>query len=72
MATQNGDQYPLQHLTYAATKFEVATANSLGGDTITRNGTDGQRTDFGTKLIYLFSKAKSRYNNLDNQSPQGQ
>ena len=26
---------------YASTKFEVATSNGLGGDTITRNVTDG-------------------------------
>ena len=29
-------QYPLHHVTYAATKFEVATSNHLGGDTFTR------------------------------------
>ena len=34
--------------------FEVATFNGLGGDTFTRNVTDGRRTDFGTKLIYFF------------------
>ena len=28
-------QYPLHHVTFAATKFEVATSNSLG-DTFTR------------------------------------
>ena len=33
----NIDQYPLHHVNYAATKFEDATSNSLGGDTITRN-----------------------------------
>ena len=30
-------QYPLHHVTYSATKFEVATSNRLGGDTFTRN-----------------------------------
>ena len=30
---------------YASTKFEVATSNGLGDDTITRNVTDGQTTD---------------------------
>ena len=34
--TQNVAQYPLHHVTYSATKFEVATSNCLGGDTITR------------------------------------
>ena len=63
--TQNVDLFPLHHVTYAATKFEVARSNGLGGDTFTRNVTDaqthvrtdartygrrdGQRTDFGTK-----------------------
>ena len=53
-------------MTYSTTKFEVATSNGLGGDTFTRNVTDGQtdggmdgqtggrRTDFDTKLIYPF------------------
>ena len=62
--TRNVAQYPLHHVIYASTKFEVATSNGLGGDTITRNvtdrqthgrtdgRTDGRRTDFGTKLIY--------------------
>ena len=49
-------------MTYSTTKFEVATSNGLGGDTFTRNvtdgrtdgQTDGRRTDFDTKLIYPF------------------
>ena len=45
-------------MTYSTTKFEVATSNSLGGDTFTRNMTDGQTdgrwSDFDTKLIYPF------------------
>ena len=50
-------------MTYLGTKFEVATSNDLGGDTFTRNVTDG-RTDFGTKLIFpFFLKKKSRYKN---------
>ena len=62
-------QYPLHHVIYSATKFEVATSNSLGGDTFTKNVTDrqmdGQRMD---RLLYkidipFFSKEKSRYNN---------
>ena len=34
--TQNVAQYPLHHVTYSATKFEVATSYSLGGDILTR------------------------------------
>ena len=34
--TQNVAQYPLHHVTFSATKFEVATSNHLGGDTFTR------------------------------------
>ena len=45
--TQNVTQYPLHHVIYASTKFEVATSNGLGEDTITRNVTDG-RTDART------------------------
>ena len=34
--TQNVAQYPLHHVTYSATKFEVAMSSRLGGDTFTR------------------------------------
>ena len=34
--TQNVAQYPLHHVSYPATKFEVARSNRLGGDTFTR------------------------------------
>ena len=34
--TQNVAKYPLHQVTSSATKFEVATSNRLGGDTITR------------------------------------
>ena len=34
--TQNVAQYPLHHVTYPATKFEVTTSNHLGGDSFTR------------------------------------
>ena len=34
--TQNNAQYPLQHVTYSATKFEVAMSKGLGGDAFTR------------------------------------
>ena len=46
--TRNVTQYPLHHVIYAPTKFEVATSNRLGEDTITRNVTDG-RTDRQTE-----------------------
>ena len=45
--TRNVTQYPLHHVIYASTEFEVARSNGLGGDTITRNVTDG-RTDART------------------------
>ena len=48
--TQNVTQYPLHHVMYASTKFEVATSHGLGGDTITRNVTDA-RTDDGPTLV---------------------
>ena len=34
--TQNVAEHPLHHVTYSATKFEVATSNGLRGDTFTR------------------------------------
>ena len=34
--TRNVAQYPLHHVTFSATRFEVATSNRLGGDTFTR------------------------------------
>ena len=33
---QDVTQYPLNHVTYAHVKFEVATSNGLGGDAFTR------------------------------------
>ena len=39
--TQNVAQYPLHHVAYSATKFEVATYNGFGGATFTRKVTDG-------------------------------
>ena len=38
----NVSQYPLHHVAYLGTNFEVATSNGLGGDTFTRNVTDGR------------------------------
>ena len=35
-------QYPLHHVTYLVTKFEVATSNGLGENAFTRNVTDGR------------------------------
>ena len=44
LVTRNAAQYPLHHVTYLGTTFEVALSRGLGGDTFTRNVTDG-RTD---------------------------
>ena len=60
--TRNVTQYPLHHVIYAPTKFQVATSNGFGEDTITRNVTDGRtdgqtdrrtdaRTDDGPTLV---------------------
>ena len=52
--TRNVTQFPLHHVIYAPTKFENATSNGLGEDTITRNVTDGQTeawTDNGPTLV---------------------
>ena len=61
--TRNIAQYSLDHVTYLGTIFKVAMSKGLGGDTFTRNVTDGRTdgqthkrtvrrcTDFGTKLI---------------------
>ena len=56
--TRNVAQYPLHYVIYASTKFEVATSNGLGGDTITRNVTEGRtdarmdgQTDDGPTLV---------------------
>ena len=52
--TRNVTQYPLHHVIYASTEFEVATSKGLGEDTITRNVTDGQtdaRMDDGPTLV---------------------
>ena len=55
--TRNVAQFPLHHVTYSPTKFEVTTSNGLRGDTFTRNVTDGRthgrtdgRTDDGPTL----------------------
>ena len=68
-------------MTYLGTKFKVAMFNGLGGDTFTRNVTDGRtdgrtdvrRTDFGTKLIYPFflkinAGIKIKYDKCSNTS----
>ena len=39
--TRNIAQYSLLHVTYSATKLEVARSKGLGEDTFTRNLTDG-------------------------------
>ena len=42
---QNVAQYPLHPVTYSTTKFEVATSNGLGEDTLRMGGwTDGRMT----------------------------
>ena len=35
--TQNVGRYPLHHVTYAPTEFEVTTSKALGGEAFTRN-----------------------------------
>ena len=35
--TRKVAQYPLHHVTYSATKFEVASSKRLGGDAFTKN-----------------------------------
>ena len=42
--------YPLHHVTFAATKFEVSTTNGLGGVTIT-NARRDRRTNEGPTLV---------------------
>ena len=37
LRSQDIAQYPLHHVTYSDTMFEVATSNSVGGDAFTRN-----------------------------------
>ena len=41
--TQNVVQYPLHHVTYLGTKFQVAKSSGLGGDTFTKHVTDGPK-----------------------------
>ena len=72
--TRNVTQYPLHHVIYASTKFEVAMPNGLGEDTITRNVTDkgtdrqtdrqthGQTTDrlwYEINIPYFSNKKKA-------------
>ena len=74
--TRNVAQYPLHHMTYLGTKFEVAVSNGLGGDAFTRNVLDARmdrQTDRRTtdRLWYeinipFFSKEKRRYNKILN------
>ena len=55
--TRNFNQYPLHHVTYSATNFEVATSNALGVDTPSRNVMDGRtnsRMDDGPTLVRFF------------------
>ena len=50
-------QYPLHHVTISATKFEVATSNDLGGDTFSRNVTNGatDRLWYEINSLFFFS-----------------
>ena len=70
--TRNVTQYPLHHVIYAPTKFEVATCNGLGEDTITRNVTDGQTDGRTTDRLWYeinipyFSYEKAGIKNLQN------
>ena len=77
--TRNVAQYPLHHVTYSPTKFEVATSNGLGGDTFTRNVTDGRthgRTDGRTtdrlrheiNIPFFLKKKAGIITGLDNQT----
>ena len=78
--TRNVAKYPLHHVTYSATRFEVATSNSLGGDTFTRNVVDerthgrthrwmDRRMDDGQTLVRnqytFFLKKKNGYNEFN-------
>ena len=38
--TQDFAKYPLYHVTYSGTKFEVATSDCLGGDAFTKKKID--------------------------------
>ena len=69
--TQNVAQYPLHHVTVAPAKFEIATCKCFEGDafTIKRDGkphartyvqVEGQKDNFGTKLIYHFFLRKKQ------------
>ena len=48
--TQKITHLPLHRVMCAATMFEVATFNGLGGDVFARNATDGRQTDFGSMI----------------------
>ena len=50
--TLNVAQYPLHHVTYSATKFEVTTSNRLGGDSFTRNVTDAHPHEWTTDRLW--------------------
>ena len=61
--TRNVAQYPLHHVTYLGTKFEVTASNCLGGDTFTRSVTGARkhgRTDISSGST-LFAKTKMTF-----------
>ena len=63
--TRNVTQFPLHHVIYAPTKFEVATSNGLGEDTITRNVTDRRKDRLWYEIdIPYFSYEKAGIINI--------
>ena len=60
--TRNVIQYPLHHMSYSATKFEVTTSNGLEEGTVTRNVTDGRTPDrLWYEINILFFLRKNGY-----------
>ena len=55
LVTRSVAQYSLHHVTYAATKSEVAMSNDLG-DTFTRNVMDGYRDGRTDELTLIRNK----------------
>ena len=58
--TKNVSPYPLHYLNYASVKFDVSTSNGLVEYMISRNVTDGRRTDIVMKLTYPIFSLKKR------------
>ena len=47
---QNAAHYPLHHMTYSGTKFEVATSNDIGGDSFTKTHYFTVNLDLGVNV----------------------